>query len=162
MPSWPAWVASRIESMKDECQPSGADRRYPTVPTLPSNLTLGPAERAEIERHVLALKVLCEQTPQASADCEAATLVVVTKLMLALPSAQQNDPEPRLAEKPLWLLWRTFQHGPSQLRFVGGSEVNVVRTYTGSRTITDGDQHLLIFAEQRLQKNFEFTGSSNL
>jgi hypothetical protein len=62
------------------------------VPTLPSNLTLGPAERAEIERHVLALKVLCEQTPQASADCEAATLVVVTKLMLALPSAQQNDP----------------------------------------------------------------------
>jgi hypothetical protein len=86
-----AWVASRIESMKDECQPSGADRRYRTVPTLPSNLTLGPAERAEIERHVLALNALCQQTPEASADCEATTLVVVTQLMLALPSVQQND-----------------------------------------------------------------------
>lgn len=91
MPSWPAWVASRIESVKDECQPWGADRRYRTVPTLPSNLTLGPAERAEIERHVLALKELCGQTPQSSADCEAATLVVITKLMLALPSTQQNE-----------------------------------------------------------------------
>jgi hypothetical protein len=61
------------------------------VPTVPSNLLLSPAERAEIERHVQALRALCEQTPQASADCEAATLVVVTKLMLALPSTQQNE-----------------------------------------------------------------------
>jgi hypothetical protein len=61
------------------------------VPTLPSNLTLGPAERAEIERHIFALKALCEQTPEASADCAAVTLVVITQLMLALPSTQQND-----------------------------------------------------------------------
>jgi len=61
------------------------------VPTLPSNLILNPSERAEIERHVAALQVLCEQTPQANADWEAATLVVVTKLMLALPSTQQNE-----------------------------------------------------------------------
>ena len=61
------------------------------MPTLPSNLTLSPPERAEIDRHVAALKALCEQTPQANADCEATTLVVVTKLMLALPSAQQNE-----------------------------------------------------------------------
>src|SRR5262245_50621240 len=91
MPSWPAWVASRIESMKDACQPSGADRRYRTVPTLPSNSTLSPAERIEIERHVADLRSLCEQTPQADASWEATTLVVVTKLMLALPSAQQNE-----------------------------------------------------------------------
>jgi hypothetical protein len=61
------------------------------VPTLPSNLTLSPAERAEIERYVADLESLCEQTPQANSDWEAATLVVVTKLMLALPSAQQNE-----------------------------------------------------------------------
>jgi hypothetical protein len=91
MPSWPAWVVSRIALMKDECQPSGADKRYRTAPTLPSNLILGPAERAEIERHVAELKWLCEQTPQADANWEAATLAVVTTLMLALPSFQQNE-----------------------------------------------------------------------
>jgi len=61
------------------------------VPTVPSNLTLSPAERAEIERHVADLKSLCEQTPEANAIWAAATLVVVTKLMLALPSFQQNE-----------------------------------------------------------------------
>ena len=61
------------------------------MPTLPSNLILNPPERAEIERHVAALQALCEQTPQANADWEAVTLVVVTKLMLALPSHQQNQ-----------------------------------------------------------------------
>jgi hypothetical protein len=91
MPSWPAWVVSRIESMKDECQPSGADRKYRIVPTLPVSLTLTPLERAEIERHVSDLKLLCEQTPHTNPQWEAATLVVVTKLMLALPSAQQNE-----------------------------------------------------------------------
>src|SRR5262245_47894706 len=75
MPSWPAWVVSRIESMKDACQPSGADRRYRTVPTLPSNSTLSPAERTEIERHVANLKSLCDQTPQADVSWKAATLV---------------------------------------------------------------------------------------
>jgi hypothetical protein len=54
-------------------------------------LILNPPERAEIERHVTALQALCEQTPQANAAYEAATLVVVTKLMLALPSTQQNE-----------------------------------------------------------------------
>jgi hypothetical protein len=91
MPSWPAWVVSRIESMKDECQPSGADRKYRIVPTLPVSLTLTPLERVEIERHVSDLKLLCEQTPHTNPQWEAATLVVVTKLMLALPSAQQNE-----------------------------------------------------------------------
>jgi hypothetical protein len=61
------------------------------VPTLPSNLILNPPERAEIERYIAALQALCEQTPRANADWEAATLVVVTKLMLALPSVHQNE-----------------------------------------------------------------------
>jgi hypothetical protein len=54
-------------------------------------LTLSRAERAEIERHVAELEHLCEETPIASAECEAATLVVVTKLMLALPASTQNE-----------------------------------------------------------------------
>jgi hypothetical protein len=91
MPSLPAWVASRVASMKDEYQapPTGGKRRM--VPTLPASLTLAPAERAEIERHISELDALCNQTPANSNEWEAATLIVVTKLMLALPAMQQNE-----------------------------------------------------------------------
>jgi hypothetical protein len=90
MPSLPAWLASRVVSMKDECQatPSG---RHETVPTLPGNLILNPTERSEVDRHAADLEALCAQTPIEGAKWEGATLIVVTKLMLALPSSQQND-----------------------------------------------------------------------
>jgi hypothetical protein len=52
---------------------------------------LNPGERAEIERHIGELEALCNQTPINSAEWEAATLIVLTKLMLALPSSQQNE-----------------------------------------------------------------------
>jgi hypothetical protein len=71
--------------MKDEFQQGR------TVPTLPARLTLSQGERAEIERHVAALDSLCSQTPLEDDQWECATLVVVTKLMLALPSSQQNE-----------------------------------------------------------------------
>jgi hypothetical protein len=62
MPSLPAWVASRLALMKDEPQRSIADGRYRTVPTLPANLILNDAERAEIERYATDLDALCRQT----------------------------------------------------------------------------------------------------
>jgi hypothetical protein len=89
MPSLPAWVASRVASMKDEHQPPPEGGKYRKVPTLP--LILAPAERAEIERHVADLDALCRQTPAQSDEWEADTLIVVTKLMLALPAMQQNE-----------------------------------------------------------------------
>jgi len=58
---------------------------------LPASLTLSPAERAEIERHAGELEALCTQTPADSDEWEAKTLIIVTKLMLALPAAQQNE-----------------------------------------------------------------------
>ena len=91
MPSLPAWLASRVESMKDECQPALADGKYRDIPTLPANLTLTPAERAEVEGHIAELDALCKQTPTYGDEWEAATLIVLTKLMLALPSSQQNE-----------------------------------------------------------------------
>jgi hypothetical protein len=91
MPSLPAWVASRVESMKDEHQRSTVDGKYRSVPTLPASLTLSPTERVEIEHHAGELEGLCAQTPADSDEWEAATLVIITKLMLALPTAQQND-----------------------------------------------------------------------
>jgi hypothetical protein len=91
MPSLPAWVASRVASMKDECQPALADGKYRVVPTLPASLILSPTERAEVERHIGELDALCKQTPINGDEWEAATLIVLTKLMLALPSSQQNE-----------------------------------------------------------------------
>lgn len=91
MPSLPAWVASRVASMKDEQQPTQADGKWRTLPTLPANLILNPAERAEAERHAADLDALCKQTPAESDEWEAATLVVLTKMMLSLPSSQQNE-----------------------------------------------------------------------
>lgn len=91
MPSLPGWAASRVASMKDEYQASLADGKHRKVPTLPASLILNPAERAEIERHATALDVLCAQTPANADEWEAATLIIITKLMLALPSSQQNE-----------------------------------------------------------------------
>lgn len=91
MPSLPAWVASRVASMKDEPQRSIVDGKYRTLPTLPANLTLSNAERGEIERHATDLDALCAQTPADSDEWEGATLILITKLMLALPSSQQNE-----------------------------------------------------------------------
>jgi hypothetical protein len=91
MPSLPAWVALRAVSMKDEPQRSTADGKYRTIPTLPANLILNDAERAEIERHATDLDALCRQTPADGDEWEGATLIIITKLMLALPSSQQNE-----------------------------------------------------------------------
>lgn len=91
MPSLPAWLASRVGSMKDESQRSAVDGKHRTVPTLRANLILSPSERAEVEQHAMALDALCTQTPAEADEWENATLIIITKLMLALPSSQQND-----------------------------------------------------------------------
>jgi hypothetical protein len=91
LPSWPVWVASRVGSMRDEPQRSTVDGKYRTLPTLPANLILNDAERVEIERHATDLEALCAQTPTISSEWEGAMLIIITKLMLALPSSQQNE-----------------------------------------------------------------------
>jgi hypothetical protein len=91
MPSLPAWVASRVASIRDEHQAALADGKRRKVPTLPASLILVPAERAEIERHVAELDALCNQTPLNGDKWEGATLILLTKLMLALPASQQNE-----------------------------------------------------------------------
>ena len=114
------------------------------MPTLPSNLILNPPERAEIERHVAALQVLCEQTPLASADWEAATLVVVTKLMLALPSTQQNELGAEASGEAFMAALEDIP-GPSRLRLIVGTEETAATMSRTSHTTTDGDQLRPIF-----------------
>jgi len=91
MPSLPAWVALRVASMRDECQRSPNDGKWRTMPTLPSHLMLSKIERAEIQRAIGVLIELCERTPERDVEFEGATLIVITKMMLALPSSQQNE-----------------------------------------------------------------------
>ncbi len=91
MPSWPAWLASRAASMKDVEQRSIADGRHRAVPTLPASLLLGAGERAEVERHIQALDDLLDQTPYMDPQREGETLVLLTKMMLALPATTQNE-----------------------------------------------------------------------
>jgi hypothetical protein len=91
MPSLPGWVDLRVASMKDEQQRSAADGRHRTVPTLPANLILNDAERAEVERHTVDLEALCAQTPSDAVRWEAATLISITELMFVLPSSQQTE-----------------------------------------------------------------------
>src|SRR5690349_15135472 len=90
MPSLPAWVGSRLASLRAEQQPDQTGR-YRSVMTLPASLMPSPDQREAIERHAAALAPLLEQTPAANADYEAATLVLVTKLMMALPGARTSE-----------------------------------------------------------------------
>ena len=61
------------------------------VPTLPRGLILTPSEVAEIKAYLSALDDLCTQTPNNRAEWAAATLVIVTELMLEYPASQLNE-----------------------------------------------------------------------
>lgn len=52
---------------------------------------LTPAERAEIQQAIGGLLELCDRTPEREAKFEAATLVVITKMLYARPSSQQSE-----------------------------------------------------------------------
>lgn len=85
MPSLPEWVVSRLESLKDNWQNGN------TVLTLPAALVLTEAQKEMVSQHIAALDRLVEFTPANSADCEAETLVIVTKMLLALPAQRSTE-----------------------------------------------------------------------
>lgn len=91
MPSLPAWVASRIASMKIEYQSDAATGKHRELPTLPRTMTLRAGERAEIARYTAELRAICDRTPMNDSRAEQDTLIAVTKLMLVLPSTAQNE-----------------------------------------------------------------------
>jgi hypothetical protein len=91
MPSLPEWVGSRIESLKIETQPDPVTGRHHLVPTLPSNLMLDERQRDAIAQHITGLDACARSIPANDPAAEEAVLVIVTKLMLALPSPKQNE-----------------------------------------------------------------------
>ena len=85
MPSLPAWAASLTECVKDNWQNGKMEL------TLPEAMMPTSAQRDMILRHIGALSKMVERTPTNSADCEAETLVIVTKMLLALPSPKSTE-----------------------------------------------------------------------
>jgi hypothetical protein len=70
---------------------SDANGKWRMVMTLPEAMMLGSSERKAIERHVGALEKVLSATPAESAASEAETLVLVSKLMLALPGQKTGE-----------------------------------------------------------------------
>lgn len=89
-PSLPAWVSTRIGCASASLQKDESGT-YREVMTLPEGLMLGSSERAVLAPYVNALVKVLERTPETSAEAEAETLVLVTKLMLALPGAKASE-----------------------------------------------------------------------
>jgi hypothetical protein len=54
-------------------------------------MLLTAKHRGELDRHKAALEALCADTPENSAEAEANTLVIITKMMLVLPSQRPNE-----------------------------------------------------------------------
>jgi hypothetical protein len=59
--------------------------------TLPAAMILSDIESVMVRRHIADLGSLVVSTPQTSADAEAETLVIVTKMLLALPGQRSTD-----------------------------------------------------------------------
>jgi len=85
MPSLPGWVVLRLECLKDNWQNGGK------VLTLPVAMVLTEAQRTMVRSHISALSKLVERTPSTSADSEAETLGIVTKMLLALPAQRSTE-----------------------------------------------------------------------
>lgn len=91
MPSLPAWVALRLVSAVPAVQPDPQTGKYREVLTLPAALIPTETQRKLLEQHVGALKMICSKTPERDRDAEAATLVIVTKMLLALASQRTSE-----------------------------------------------------------------------
>jgi hypothetical protein len=91
IPSLPEWVVSRLETLKENWQRDLETGKTSQILTLPTNLCLTDTERAMVLRHISDLGTLVEKTPENDADSEGATLVIVTKMLLALPGQKSSD-----------------------------------------------------------------------
>jgi hypothetical protein len=83
------------------------------MPTLPSNLILSEGERDEVDRHIGVLDGACGPIPADDPETEGAMLIDLTKLMLVLPAAKQNEASAEargeaylaaLDDVPIWAL----------------------------------------------------------
>ena len=127
MPSLPEWAALRVATLKQNSQPDPTTGRHSNSWTLPQSLIPTDKQRAVMINHIASLRPRLDETPEKSDDCAKATIVLVTKMLMALPSAQSNDEaqEARgdafmmaLEDVPSWAVeaairgWHRKEYGP--------------------------------------------------
>src|SRR5690349_13498035 len=91
MPSLPAWVASRNAALAENLQVDPATGSFRDILTLPPGMELTTAQCQAIDNHIESLRFLLRQTPENSQEAEAETLVLVTKMLLVLPSQRTSE-----------------------------------------------------------------------
>src|SRR6516164_9708377 len=91
MPSWPAWLAMRVDALRENLQIDPATSSFRDLLTLPRTLMLTKDHKATIEAHIKYLRSLPAQTPAEDEDFEKATLIAVTKLLLVLPGQRTTE-----------------------------------------------------------------------
>ena len=87
----PAWLATQIGALRENLQIDPATLTFQDMLTLPRALMPTKEHRAAIEVYVEQLRSLLAQTPEAGAEFENATLVILTKLLLVLPSQRTTE-----------------------------------------------------------------------
>jgi hypothetical protein len=90
MPTWPAWVAERAAAIS-RGRDKNAAGHYCNGPWMPAQLIPSFEQRALIERHVDALKLLMDQTPKCDRASEKATNGLITKLLHALSGQRTTE-----------------------------------------------------------------------
>lgn len=93
MPSLPRWAASQVASIDKNHQRDPVTGTYAEFWTLPAVLVPTPAQAMALRDHANEMRRRLTETPSQNEDCEKATVVLLTKMFLALPRAKTNDTE---------------------------------------------------------------------
>src|SRR5262245_13782237 len=90
IPSLPRWAALQVAMCSVEYQPDERGQ-WRNALTLPATLMPTELHRQALVQHIEVLERVMGQTPENDENAEKATLVTVTKMLLALPSARMNE-----------------------------------------------------------------------
>ncbi len=92
MPSLPEWAALRVASLEKNLQ-RDKDGKYRELWTLPAELIPSAEQAATLQEHADELRRRMTWTPLLDAAYAQATIIAVTKMLLALPRAKTNEIE---------------------------------------------------------------------
>lgn len=90
MPSLPGWLVTQLGAASSNLQMDPKTRKFNDVLTLPSDRMPSEAQRAAATAHCQQLRALCQRTPEKGDDWAKATMEVLTRMFLSLPSRKES------------------------------------------------------------------------